>query len=146
MKRFGSLTKVLIVIVFVIFACLLAGAKPASIGEWPQWRGSNRDGVSTESGLLKEWPADGPKLAWQAKGIGKGMGSVAIHAGKIFVLGQRKDGQFIIAYELATQRELWATRVSASGDEPTGTPTVDGGQVFAEVGGFNGVQVSARNR
>ena len=99
--------------------------------EWPQWRGPNRDGISAESGLLKEWPADGPKLAWQAKGIGKGMGSVAIHGGKIFVLGQRTGGQFVVAYDVATQRELWASKVSASGDEPTGTPTVDGGQVFA---------------
>ena len=103
----------------------------SATADWPQWRGPNRDGVSAETGLLKEWPADGPKLAWQAKGIGKGMGSVAIQGGKIFVLGQRKGGQFVAAYDVVTQRELWASRVSEKGDEPTGTPTVDGGQVFA---------------
>ena len=103
----------------------------SATADWPQWRGPNRDGLSVESGLLKEWPADGPKLAWQTKGIGKGMGSVVIQGGKIFVLGQRKDGQFVVAYDLATQRELWPSRVSEKGDEPTGTPTVDGGQVFA---------------
>ena len=106
---------------FVAVLPLFATTAFSAIPDWPQWRGPNRDGVSAESGLLKEWPADGPKLAWQTKGIGKGMGSVAIHGGKIFVLGQRKDGQFIVALDLATQRELWATRVSAGGDEPTGT-------------------------
>ncbi len=29
-------------------------------GDWPQWRGPNRDGISKETGLLKEWPKDGP--------------------------------------------------------------------------------------
>ena len=110
---------------------LLAATAHAATTDWPQWRGPNRDGISAETGLLKEWPAEGPKLAWQAKGLGKGMGSVAIHGGKIFALGQRGGGQFIVALDLATQRELWATRVSENGDEPTGTPTVDGGQVFA---------------
>jgi outer membrane protein assembly factor BamB len=99
--------------------------------EWSQFRGPNRDGVSAEAGLLKDWPADGPRLAWQLKGIGKGMGSVALHAGKLFVLGRREGGQFVTAFDLATQRELWSSRVSDSSDEPQGTPTVDGGQVFA---------------
>ena len=116
---------------FLAVLPLLAAAAHAATPDWSQWRGPNRDGVSAEIGLLKEWPADGPKLEWQTKGIGKGMGSVAIHAGKIFVLGQRSGGQHIVAFDLATQRELWSARVSESGDEPTGTPTVDGGQVFA---------------
>ena len=116
---------------FLAVLPLLAAAAHAATPDWSQWRGPNRDGVSAEIGLLKEWPADGPKLEWQTKGIGKGMGSVAIHAGKIFVLGQRSGGQYVVAFDLATQRELWSARVSESGDEPTGTPTVDGGQVFA---------------
>ena len=115
---------------FLAVLLLTASAFSATV-DWPQWRGPNRDGLSAESGLLKEWPADGPKLAWQAKGLGKGMGSIAISGGKIFVLGQRPGGQFVVAYDVATQRELWSARVSESGDEPTGTPTVDGGQVFA---------------
>src|SRR5437870_1821082 len=32
--------------------------------DWPQWRGPKRDGVSKETGLLKSWPAGGPKLLW----------------------------------------------------------------------------------
>ena len=52
-----------------VFACAVAaaatvtlGASPASVG-WPQWRGPNRDGVSTETGLLQSWKAGGPAVA-----------------------------------------------------------------------------------
>lgn len=41
----------------------------ASAANWPQWRGPGRDGISRETGLLKEWPREGPKLLWQAKSI-----------------------------------------------------------------------------
>ena len=43
-----------------------------ALDDWPQWRGPNRDGISAEKGLLKEWPKGGPPLAWQAKGAGEG--------------------------------------------------------------------------
>ncbi len=116
---------------FLAVLPLVTASAFSATAEWPQWRGPNRDGISAETGLLKEWPTEGPKLAWQTKGLGKGMGSVAIFGGKIFVLSQRPGGQFVVAYDVATQKELWASRVSEKGDEPTGTPTIDGGQVFA---------------
>src|SRR5688500_2155385 len=39
-------------------------------GEWPQWRGPNRDGISTETGLLDSWPKEGPPLLWKVGGLG----------------------------------------------------------------------------
>ena len=45
---------------------------PAGPGDWPGWRGADRTGVSTETGLLKEWPKDGPPLVWKVKGLGEG--------------------------------------------------------------------------
>ena len=36
---------------------------------WAQWRGQDRDGISAEKGLLKRWPAEGPKRAGQAMPI-----------------------------------------------------------------------------
>jgi hypothetical protein len=38
--------------------------------DWPQWQGLNRTAHSKETGLLKEWPKDGPPLAWKIKGLG----------------------------------------------------------------------------
>jgi outer membrane protein assembly factor BamB len=52
-----------------------------------QWRGSNRDGIYTENKLLKEWPADGPKMLWSYEGLGTGQGSVVVSGGKVFVTG-----------------------------------------------------------
>jgi hypothetical protein len=67
--------------------------------DWSQWRGPNRDGVSAEAGLLKDWPADGPRLAWQIKGVGKGNG-LRWHfmRKRFFVLGRREGGQFVTAF------------------------------------------------
>ena len=50
-------------------------------GDWIQWRGPNRDGVSTDTGLLKKWPEKGPKLLWETKGAGRGYASIAIGSG-----------------------------------------------------------------
>ena len=103
----------------------------AAPGDWPQWRGPNRDGVSAETGLLKEWPAGGPQLAWKTSGLGAGFSSVAIVGGKIFTMAGRKDGQYVVALDLATQKELWAAKVGGKNDQPRCTPTVADGLVFA---------------
>lgn len=125
MSRFSSL----VAFAFVLLAGALAWA--ATPGEWPQWRGPNRDGVSTETGLLKTWPDDGPKLAWKAKGLGGGFASVAIAGGKIFTMGNRKKDQYLIALELDGGRELWATKVCTGDHEGSrSTPTIDGDLVF----------------
>ena len=56
--------------------------------DWPQFRGPNRDGVSRETGLLKQWPAGGPKLLWAvSENLGEGYSSAAIADGFIFVTG-----------------------------------------------------------
>ncbi len=107
---------------------LTALAAPA---DWPQWRGPNRDGISPSTGLLKEWPPDGPPLAWRIGGLGKGLSSVSIAGGKIFTMAGRKDGQFIVALDLETHAELWAAKVSDKNDEPRCTPTFSSALVFA---------------
>ena len=114
-----------------LFLIFLGITLPAAEPNWPQWRGPNRDGISTESGLLKSWPEGGPKLEWSNKGLGSGFASVAIHEGQIFTMGNRKDGQFLIALSLADGSEQWATKVSgAENNGSRSTPTVDGNLVF----------------
>jgi outer membrane protein assembly factor BamB len=107
-------------------------------GDWPQWRGPERDGICAESGLLKEWPKGGPKLLWDSRivnggtSVGTGFSSLAITQGRIFTLGDRK-GQAGYAYclDAETGKELWKTKVGpAQGDGPRCTPTVDGDRVY----------------
>src|SRR4051812_21469788 len=105
-------------------------------GEWPQWRGANRDGISKETGLLKEWPKDGPPLVWKAQGAGRGYSTLAISGGKIYTMGVRGNREYVIAFDVATGKELWATANGTvfrdeHGDGPRGTPTVDGKMVYS---------------
>ena len=123
----------------VVLACAVAatlslGAAPAPAG-WPQWRGPNRDGVSTETGLLQSWKPGGPALAWRAAGLGTGYSSVSVAGGRIFTMGDAGGAQLLIALNAADGKRLWTTRVGAPWvDEmggPCGTPTVDGDLVYA---------------
>ena len=115
----------------------LAGAARAA-DDWPQWRGPNRDGHSPDTGLLKEWPADGPKLLWKANGLGAGYTSVSVVGERVFLLGEQDDSSFLIALKRADGTELWRTKVGKAGAPgwggfagPRCTPTVDGDLVFA---------------
>lgn len=74
------------------FALLLTGFLILASGAWTlsaqsQWRGPNRDGKYTDTNLLKEWPAEGPKMSWSYEGLGTGQGSVAISGGSVYVTG-----------------------------------------------------------
>jgi hypothetical protein len=75
--------------------------------DWPQWRGPNRDGVSAEKGLLKDWPQGGPPLAWRTTGAGEGYSSMAISQGRMFTLGARGNTEYVIAFDAASGKKLW---------------------------------------
>ena len=120
----------------VLFAASATAAEPAGSGDWNQWRGPNRDAVSKETGLLKEWPADGPKLEWELRGLGTGYSSIAIAGGKLFTMGDLAEGkeksQCVMAFDLTGRKRLWTAKVGPPhGDGSRCTPTVDGGLVYA---------------
>ena len=79
--------------------------------DWPQWRGQNRDGKSAETGLLKEWPNDGPPLAWKIDKLGGGYSAPSIAAGRIFGMSNRGDDEVVWALSEADGKELWVTRL-----------------------------------
>ena len=58
-----------------------------------EWQGPDRNAVSKETGLLQEWPKDGPPLAWKGTGLGKGMGGIAVSRGRIYTTGDDADSQ-----------------------------------------------------
>src|SRR5919107_1778667 len=124
------LATVVLVIVSAVQVMAQAGAN------WPQWRGPNRDGVSKETGLLKQWPAEGPALLWKAAGAGRGYSSFSVANGRLYTMGLRGDREFVVAFDVATGKEAWATPHGAAfrndrGDGPRGTPTIDGDRVYA---------------
>lgn len=104
--------------------------------DWPQWRGRNRDGISTEKGLLKTWPQAGPPRAWQAQGAGEGYSSFAVAHGKLFTLGARGETEYVMAFDEATGKKVWETPHGSrfsndQGDGSRGTPVVDGSRVIS---------------
>jgi outer membrane protein assembly factor BamB len=122
----------------IALAMLLHGASVTidALGDWPQWRGPRRDGVSTERGLLQSWPQGGPPQAWKVAGAGEGYSSCAVFQGRLFTLGARADREFVVAYDVATGKRLWETPhgrrfTNDRGDGPRSTPTVDGNRVYA---------------
>jgi outer membrane protein assembly factor BamB len=125
-----------VLLLAVLLLCLAQQALAQTAALWPQWRGPNRDGVSKETGLLKQWPAEGPPLVWKATGAGRGYSSFSVANGKLYTLGLRGDREFVIAFDVATGKEAWATAHGSAfrndrGDGPRGTPTVDGDRVYA---------------
>lgn len=116
---------------FVLLATAHAG--DVASNDWPQFRGPNRDDVSTETGLLKQWPADGPTLAWKAEGIGRGYSSVSVAGGKIFTMGDKEGASHVYALDL-NGKIVWDAKVGKPGgnyDGTRSTPTVDGNFVYA---------------
>jgi outer membrane protein assembly factor BamB len=114
-------------------------AAVAAAADWPQWRGPLRDGISKETGLLKEWPKDGPKLLWQVKDIGSGYSTPAVVGEHLYVLGNTgMDDEFVEALSIVNGKKDWSTRIGKVG--PNGgqqysgarsTPTVDGASLYA---------------
>jgi outer membrane protein assembly factor BamB len=113
---------------------------PAGPGDWPGWRGADRTGVSTETGLLKEWPKDGPPLVWKVKGLGEGYSTPSIARGRIYVMGnQGLENEFVQCRNVADGAAVWETKVGKVGSpkqQPAypgsrSTPTVDGDRVYA---------------
>ncbi len=108
-----------------------AAQEPA--GDWPQFHGPRRDNISLETGLLKEWPKDGPELLWKADGIGHGWATVAIAGGRIYTTGDIDDRTVITALGL-DGTVLWQQDNGPAYDGQflgaRGTPTVNGGRVY----------------
>ncbi|MBI5282172.1 MAG: PQQ-like beta-propeller repeat protein [Candidatus Solibacter usitatus] len=115
-------------------ASLLRGAPVRQ--DWPQWRGPRRDGLSTETGLLKEWPTAGPRQVWSVQGLGSGYGTVAIADDRIFVQGGQTGKSGVQCLDRASGKLQWQVWLGAEGDNdrgggPRSTPTVEGDRLWA---------------
>lgn len=107
------------------------GTEPG--GDWPAWRGLNRDGKSTDTGLLKSWPEGGPRLLWKHDDIGEGYSGVAVAAGSVYITGAVKEQLRIFCYDLEgsprwtiTHGPSWTRSYPGS----RATPTLDDGRLY----------------
>jgi outer membrane protein assembly factor BamB len=119
-----------------LLAAGLLLACTATAADWPEFRGPNRDGVCTETGLLQEWPKAGPPKVWTVKNLGLGFGTPSVAGGKIYGLGTRGGKDGVWALKEADGSEVWFTpfadpRPTNQNNGPSGTPTVRDGKVYA---------------
>ncbi|HCT31296.1 MAG TPA: hypothetical protein DIW31_11335 [Bacteroidales bacterium] len=94
--------RALLLAVFSILAIV------GSSQEVSQWRGNNRDGIYNESDLLKQWPAEGPKLIWHFDNLGDGHSSAAVVGNVIYTSGMIGDKGFVYAIDI-NGKLLWKT-------------------------------------
>lgn len=123
-----------------VLALLLLAQRGICAGnfDWPQWQGPNRTAHSKETGLLKEWPKDGPPLAWKVKGLGGGDSGPSISAGRIYGMSTRGEDEFVWALSEKEGKEIWAVKIAPalpqnwpqSKEGPSATPTVDGDRLY----------------
>lgn len=110
----------------------------ASANDWPQWQGPDRNAISKETGLLQEWPKDGPPPAWRIPGLGGGDSAPSIADGRIFVMGTDGDEEVVWALSEKNGSDLWMRslgpkfrqRMPQSQEGPACTPTVDGDRLY----------------
>lgn len=127
-----------------------SGGGASTAGDWPQWRGPNRDDISTETGLLKEWPSGGPKRLWVNEDGGLGYAGFSVAGGKLYTMGLYDAEEKLICLDAASGKKLWDLTVGAIyrngwGDGPRSTPTVAGGKVYAMGGNGDLVCVNAES-
>src|SRR5258707_14823336 len=84
----------------------------ATAADWPQWRGPERNGISKESGLLKQWPAEGPKLLWQVDDVGDGYSTPAGVGTRIYLMSNRGfEKEFVQGLSNQDGKTILTTRV-----------------------------------
>jgi len=130
-------------IIAIIFPIALAFASRAE--DWPQWRGSDRDGVWHETGIQKKFPAEALPVRWRAP-VGYGFSSPVIAKGRVYVtdalLDRPKVRGRVLCFEETTGKLLWTFSrektnypawafVPGQEPSPNGTPVVADRKVYA---------------
>jgi len=113
-----------------------SGPGTAPRGDWPDFRGRNRDGRYLETPIRTNWPAEGLPRLWRQP-IGLGYASFVVAEGRAFTIEQRRRQEVVAAYDVETGRELWAHAWEGEfveglgGDGPRATPTYHDGRIYA---------------
>ena len=124
----------------VTFATVAVWSSAVAViaGDWPQFLGPGRNGVSSETSLIDQLPPGGPKVAWRTS-LGTSMSGIAVSKGLAVTLFQNDMEQFVVALDATSGAEKWKTAVApvfenGMGNGPRSTPVIDGDQIFAFTG------------
>lgn len=109
--------------------------------DWPQYRGANHDGSSSES-IRTDWSVTPPKVLWK-RSVDPAWSSISTSGARLYTQVQRfvgnRDTELCVALDANTGKELWATPLddadypdggTGANDGPRSTPSVDGDHVY----------------
>ena len=114
---------------FFLLCCISVGHSE----DWPQFRGKDMVGKSCETGLLKQWPAQGPSLLWETEGLGDGWSSAAIAKGTVYITGLIDKKGYVFAFDLegkAKWKVCYGQEWTRSFKGTRSTPTVEGDRFY----------------
>ena len=98
-----------------------------------QWRGTDRTGIYTETGLMKSWPAAGPTMLWSYDGLGEGHSSAAISSDKIYLTGMTDGKGYLYVFDLKGKllnKKMYGPEWNESYNGPRGTVTLNDGKLY----------------
>ena len=103
--------------------------------DWPQYLGPNRNSTSSQKGILRSWPENGPEVLWTVD-LGKGFGGPVIKDGKVYLLDRDDSvGDTMRCFDLSNGKELWKFGYEAPGSVmfpgSRSVPVVDGNYVYS---------------
>jgi len=106
--------------------------------DWPAFLGPHQNSISRETGLLLEWPADGPKVVWK-KEIGVSFGAPVVGDGKLIVFHRIADEEVIECVDaLDGNKTFWKHSYPTSYRDrynynggPRSSATIHGEHVYA---------------
>lgn len=135
MKRFSFQIGMLAIVVSgLLLSSWTVGDNQGKKGEWSQWRGPNRDGISSEK-INKQWPKSGPAVLWKNE-IGSGFSGMSVAGGKIYTMYEDGESQYAVSMNAGDGKEIWKVALDKTyperqgGDGPRTTPIVSGGRVY----------------
>src|SRR5690348_16437091 len=89
----------------VFLAGSLIQTSPLRSADWPQWRGPDRNGISTEH-VAAPWPVEGPKVLWRAS-VGAGFSSISVSKGRGYTMSNANDQESVWCFDALTGRPFW---------------------------------------
>jgi outer membrane protein assembly factor BamB len=113
----------------------------ARAADWPNFRGPNHNGISSETGWLVKWPTEGPPVLWKAS-LGVGYASITVAQGCAYATGNHEATATLYCFDADTGSNLWHfsyasdlySKYNGNGNDglggTSGSPTVQGNRVF----------------
>src|ERR1700730_6136150 len=122
-------------LMFALGMAAVTGGQSTPVADLPQWRGPERNGLSTESGLMKQWPPPGPPLVGSTSNLGAGYGSISVSGERIFVQGMKGKDSRVSSLNRADGKLVWSKVLGPAvtneqGPGPRGTPTIDADRAY----------------